>query len=166
MCTVCVRVFVCFRMGGVSVSEPPVRLWPAGCWEPGEAGWAVETSPLAACVCGGGSHPAEQVSHQPHCKRSPLWVRASLDSFSFYHALSISVSHGFLSHWFSHTLMAVIFLCCIFPCNSLLCFLFSDSSLISLPLTVSLYYFLLSLSWQNNSSRLGVDNRVWDYRLL
>lgn len=133
----CMCVFGAMRG---SVSEPPVWLWPAGCWEHGEGGWALETSPLTAWVCGGVSHPAEQVSRQTHCKSSPLWVRASLDSSPFitlYLFLSL-FSHGFLSHWPSHSLMGVIFFTS--PCNSpMSCFLLP---LLSLPLTLSLYSFL------------------------
>lgn len=159
MCCMCV-----FGAMRGSVSEPPVWLWPAGCWEHGEGGWALETSPLTAWVCGGVSHPAEQVSRQPHCKSSPLWIRASLDSSPFitlYLFLSL-FSHGFLSHWFSHSLMGVIFFTipCDFPRV-----LFSASSLISPAHSVSLFFSFV-VSWQSYSSGLCADICVWDYRLL
>lgn len=162
MCCVCMCVFGAMRG---SVSEPPVWLWPAGCWEHGEGGWALETSSLTAQVCGGGSHPAEQVSHKPHCESSPLWVRASLDSSPFI-ALYLFLSwfsHGFLSHWFSHSLMGVIFFTT--PCNSLLCLVFCFLSYLcrSLCLFILLFSFV---SWQSYSSRLCADVCVRDYRLL
>lgn len=137
----CVFECVC-----LSVSEPPLRLWPAGCWEHGEGGWALETSPSTAWVCGGGGHPAEQVTHQQLCKSFLFWVRASPDFFS-----SITL-HLFLSQfacWFSRTLISIHFLLC---CALLIlagasC---SPPPLSSLVLTVFRYVFipLLSVSYR------------------
>lgn len=91
----------------VSVSEPPVRLWPAGCWEHGEGGRALETSPLTAWMCGGGCHPAEQVSEISASTQGFPWF------LPFYRTLSISVSLLELISFTlirGRTLMGVIFL--------------------------------------------------------
>lgn len=161
-------VFVCACL---SVSEPPVRLWPAGCWEHGEGGWALETSPSTAWVCGGGGHPAEQVTHQQLCESSLFWVRASPDFFS-----SITL-HLFLSQftcWFSRTFISFIFSCAVSFSTR---FLFSASFLISGAYCVALcfVFFLFAFFFlsfppvclvQNYSSWLSVDVCVWDHRLL
>lgn len=132
-------VFVCACL---SVSEPPVRLWPAGCWEHGEGGWALETSPSTAWVCGGGGHPAEQVTHQQLCESPLFWVRVSPDFFS-----SITL-HLFLSQftcWFSHSLISFIFSCAVlFQLAS--CFPPPLSSLVLTVLLLVFFFFPSCLS--------------------
>lgn len=144
----------------VSVSEPPVRLWPAGCWEHGEGGRALETSPLTAWMCGGGCHPAEQVSEISALTQGFPWF------LPFYRTLSISVS---LLELISltlirgRTLMGVIFLTAAllvtFSCASC----FPVCSFISTTPCVSFFSFL---SWQTYSSGLGANVCAWGYRLL
>lgn len=119
----------------VCVSEPPVWLRPARRWEHGEGGWALETSSLTAPVCGGGTHPAEQVTQKPRdlCFESGLPFTPFV-FITLYLFLS-DFSHGFLSHWFSHSLMGVILFIAPFLSSS-----FSGSSLIS---CCSPFFFIL-----------------------
>ena len=168
---VCICVYVCLC---VCVSEPPIWLWPAGCCEHGEGGRALETSSLAAWVCGGGPHPCEKVSDQPHCERDlrfesglPLDSSAFIALYLFLSQLSRlgsshtdSLTHTH-THTHTHTLMGVIF----FIAPLLVSLFFLKPPLSSLLLTASLYSPPVSSS-QNYSSRLRADVCVRERRLL
>lgn len=110
----------------VCVSEPPVWLRPARRWEHGEGGWALETSSLAAPVCGGGPHPAEQVTQNQETSALSQGFPLLLYFFITLYLFLSDFSRGFLSHWFSHSLMGVVLFIAPFLRS-----LFSGSSLIS-----------------------------------
>lgn len=91
-------------------SEPPVRLWPAGCRGHGEGGRALDSGSLAAPVCGGGPHPSEQVPHRPQTRRASLLLPPpSLISSSHCSYFCPRTSHGILTHFPS--LPALLVLC-------------------------------------------------------
>lgn len=118
-------------------------------------------------MCGGGPHPVEKVSDQPHCERDLRFESGlPLDSSAFialYLFLSQLPRRVPLTLTLTHTLMGVIFFIAPLLVSLSLVF-FLKPPLSSLLLTASLLFF--PVSSQSYSSRLRADVCVRERRLL